>query len=220
MLDAVRRNFGLKVLSLLLAIVGWAYFRFANNPLIAARFDQQLSVPVAVVNLQPGYVARYPDKSVVVTVAPKRGEAPVKPEEIRAVLDLSNRTAGVYNVPVQVVAPNIAIQSRSPASQTITIDRIDQKEFPVAVHYTGQPNGAVSRIAVSPQSIQIHGPTGAISQIAAVRVDVPMNVSPAFFDEMIRPVAVDSQGDEVADIQVVPNLVRVQAQFVPSGPRK
>ncbi len=114
MVAAIRRNFGLKVLSVALAILGWAYFRYASNPAFTARFDQQLSVPIAAVNVPPGYIARFPDKVAVVTVDPQRGQPPIKPDEIKAVLDLSNRSAGVYNVPVQLVAPNLAVQSLQP----------------------------------------------------------------------------------------------------------
>jgi YbbR domain-containing protein len=219
--SAIRHNFGLKVLSLVLAIVGWAYFRFATNPLITARFDQQLSVPIAAVNLAPGYIARYPDKNAVITITPKRGEAPIKPEEIKAVLDLANHTAGVYNVPVQLVAPNISVQSRSPASETLTIERIAQQSYPIAVNYSGQPATVVSKVAVQPQSVMIHGPSGELSEIAAVRVDLPLGGTQLNFDQMIRPIAVNAHGDEIADVQIVPNLIRVRAQLLPAaGTRK
>jgi YbbR domain-containing protein len=221
MITAVRRNFGLKLLSLFLAILGWAYFRYANNPVITARFDQQLSVPITATNLAPGYIARFPDRGAIVTIVPKRGEAPIKAEEIKAVLDLSNRAAGVYNVPVQLVAPSVAVQSLSPASVTLTIEKIDEKTFPVAMHYATQANVVVSHFTVTPESVVVRGPTDELSQVATVRVDLPLTTAQPSLDEMIRPLAVNSAGEEIGDVQVVPNLVRVQAQFLPAkGPTK
>lgn len=35
-MQIIRKNFGLKLLSVAIAIVGWAYIRFAGNPAIAA----------------------------------------------------------------------------------------------------------------------------------------------------------------------------------------
>jgi hypothetical protein len=35
-MQIIRKNFGLKLLSFTIAIVGWAYIRFAGNPAIAA----------------------------------------------------------------------------------------------------------------------------------------------------------------------------------------
>ncbi len=213
---SIRRNFGLKALSLFLAIVGWAYFRFATNPLITARFDQQLSVPITAVNLQPGYIARFSEKTADVTIEPKRGEAPIRPDEVKAVLDLGKFSSGVYNVPVQLVAPNVVVQNLRPGSVTLTIEKIDQKTFPVAMYYGGQSNVVVSRSTVTPSSVIVRGPTSELSQVATVRIDMPLNPAQTTLDEMIRPVAVNSSGDEIRDVQVVPNLVRVQARFLPA----
>ena len=66
----IEKNFSLKLLALGLAIVGWAYFRFANGPnALSAPPDQQLSIPIAAVNLPLGYVAHFADHQAVVTIA-------------------------------------------------------------------------------------------------------------------------------------------------------
>jgi hypothetical protein len=36
--EIIRKNFGLKLLAVILAIIGWAYFRFAANPAFIAHF--------------------------------------------------------------------------------------------------------------------------------------------------------------------------------------
>ncbi|MDE2482398.1 MAG: hypothetical protein KGN02_09440 [bacterium] len=215
-MQIIRKNFGLKVLSLVLAITGWAYFRFASNPVIAARFDQQLSVPIVAANLPVGYVAHFTDKEAVVTIASKRNQPPIKPDELKAVLDLSNKTAGVYNVPVQLVAPEIAVQSLSPASVSLTIEHIDARAFPLALHYAGQQQKqiVVASATLNPTGVTVHGPTSLLSQVAAVRVDVPIPTAPTAYDSMVRPVPVDSLGQEIVGLEVAPDLVRVQAQFV------
>lgn len=220
MVAAIRRNFALKMLSLFLAVVGWAYFRFSTNAALGAPFDQQLSVPITAANLTSGYIARFTDKVAQVTIEPKRGEPPVKPDEIKAVLDLSNRGPGVYNVPVQLVSPNVVVQSQNPSTVTLTIEKIDQKQFPVAMHYGGQANVVVSNFTVTPTSVTVSGPTSELAQVATVRVDMPLNSNQTSLNEMIRPIAVNSSGDEIRDVQVLPNLVRVQAQFLPATKEK
>ena len=42
MLQALRRNFGLKLFAFALALGGWAYFRFLAGPSITTPFDQRL----------------------------------------------------------------------------------------------------------------------------------------------------------------------------------
>lgn len=218
MVAAIRHNAALKLLALALAIVGWAYFRFANNPFVSAKFTQQFTVPIAAINVQNGYIAKFTDMVASVTVEPKRGDPPVKPDQIKAVLDLTNRGAGVYNVPVQLVAPSIVIQSLSPASITLSIEKIEAKQFPVGIHYAGQPSVVVSNSKVTPTAIEVRGPSSDLAQVASVRVEMPLDTSKAVFDRMIRPVAINSAGQELSNVQLTlnPNLVRVQAQFLPA----
>lgn len=220
MVAAIRRNFGLKLLALFLAILGWAYFRYSSNGAFGAGFDQQLSVPITAVNLPSGYIARFTDKSAAVTIAPKPGEPPVKADEIKAVLDLSNRAPGVYNVPLQLVSPNVVVQSQNPSTVTLTVEKIDEKTFPVAMHYGGQANVVVTHFTLTPSSVSVSGPSSDLANVATVRVDMPLTSSQTSLNEMIRPVAVNSSGEEIGDVQVVPNLVRVQAQFAPATKEK
>jgi len=217
MVAAVRRNFGIKLLSLALAIVGWAYFRFATNPIGGARFDQQISVPVTAVNVPQGYIAELPLKNIAVSVSPRRGEPAVKPEEVRAVVDLANRGAGVYSVPVQLVAPNVTVQSRTPASLAVAVERLGTQNVPIAVHYIAQDGAIPAHVSLVPASAQVHGTLSDLSRIASVRVDVPLSGSPGMMDQMIRTVPVDARGEEIAGVQVTPNLVRVRAQMLPAG---
>ncbi|MEO6835915.1 MAG: CdaR family protein [Candidatus Tumulicola sp.] len=215
-MQIIRRNFALKLLALCLAIVGWAYFRFATNPIVAAaRFAQQISVPIAAANLPVGYVARFTDREAVVTVEGRRGYPAIKPDEIKAVLDLSGKTAGVYNVPVALVAPAIAVQSLSPASVSLTIEKIDNRSFPLSLHYVGGESGGivVAGTQLRPATATVQGPTTLLTQVAAVHLDVAMPSEPKALDEMVRPVAVNSMGNEVAGLEVAPDLVRVQIQF-------
>lgn len=214
MLQIIRHNFALKALSVLLALIGWSYFRLAGNPLVTT-FEEHLTVPITAVNLPAGLIATYSDKAATVAILPKAGEAPIKQSEIKAVLDLSNRAAGVYNVPVQLVAPNVVVQSLSPASVSLTIAKMDQKTFPLAVHYGGQGDVVVSHFTLTPASAVVRGPTDALSQVATVRVDIQLASGKAKLDAMIRPAAVNSAGQEISNVQVVPNLVRVQATFLP-----
>jgi YbbR domain-containing protein len=212
----IRKNFGLKLLALGLAIVGWAYFRLASNSAVATSESQQLAIPIAAVNLTLGYVAHFVDHEAVVMVSTKRGDPAVKPDEIKAVLDLSNKGAGVYNVPVQLVAPDLAVESLSPASVTLTIEKIEQRSFPITVHYVGSaPNGiVVSAAQIRPVSATVRAATSLLASISAVHADITLPNQPKAVDEMVRPVPVDASGAELSDLAVAPNLVRVEVNFV------
>jgi YbbR domain-containing protein len=215
-LQIVRKNLGLKALALALAIVGWAYLRFAGNPLIATPQFQQLTVPISVANLPFGYVAQFADNEATITIATKRGDPAINPEDVKAVLDLANKGAGVFNVPVQLVAPDLVVQSLNPATVTLTVERIEQRSYPISAYYVGgHPSDiVVSRIRVLPASALVRAPNSVLAKVAAVNADVVLPNEPKSLDEMVRPVAVDASGAEVAGLTVTPNLVRVQGRFV------
>jgi hypothetical protein len=212
----IRKNFGLKVLALALAIVGWAYFRFAANPVFAARFNQQISVPIVAANLNPGYVAHFADKEAVVSIVTQRGDPPVKPDQVKAVLDLNGKGPGIYNVPVLLISPTVEVQSLSPASVSLTVERLEQRGYPLAVHYVGQTQAqiVVASAQTTPTTVVVRGPSGLLAQVTNVRLDIPFASTPVAFDAMVRAVPVDSLGEEISGLTVAPDLVRVQVRFV------
>jgi hypothetical protein len=120
-LQAVRKNFGLKVLAVAIAILAWAYVRFAGNPVLAARFDQELSVPIAIAGLPDEFTAQISEKQVLVTVASPRNGTVISPANVRAVVNAAGHPAGIYTIPIEIVAPDLEVKSARPATTTIEI---------------------------------------------------------------------------------------------------
>lgn len=220
-MELLQRNLGLKLLAVSLAIIGWAYFRFAASPILGnTPFNQQLSIPITAANLPLGYVARFNDRQAVVTVAGKRGDPAIRPDQIKAVLDLSAKGAGIYNVPVQLVAPDVVVQSLSPASVTLAIERVEQRIFPVAVHFVNAPaNVVINATTLLPSTATVSGATSQLAQVVAVHVDVMLPATAKTLDEMVRPLAVNAAGSEISGISVSPDLVRIRLGLVRSAAR-
>jgi len=58
---------------------------------------------------------------------PRNGTA-VKPDQVQAVLDVGDLVdPGFHNVPVKIVSPDVAIRSLSPASVTLSLDRLEER---------------------------------------------------------------------------------------------
>lgn len=218
MLRVLQRNFGLKVLAVAIAVTAWAYFHFSAAPSITAHFDQQLSVPIVVTGLRPGFVANYGERTAIVTVDVPRNGAPIKPDQLQAVLVLDEHLApGIINLPVKIVAPDLVIKSLSPASVTLSLDRVETRVVPVSITYSGG-NGSlvVDSSTVNPSDTTVRGIANDLAKVEAVKIDIPLGTRPGNFDAMVRPIAADSHGNEVANVQVSPNLVRARARFAPS----
>ncbi len=220
MLNLVRNNFTLKVVSVCLALAAWGYFHLAAAPGTTARFDQTLSVPIVVTGLKPGYQARYTDKVATVVIEVPRNGTAIKPDQVQAVLDVGDLVdPGFHNVPVKIVSPDVAIKSLSPASVTLGLDRLEERSVPVSFDYVGDRRGVVVESAeVNPPTTMIRGVATDLSRVTGVRVEIPIPAKPEPFDKMIRPTPIDARGTEIPGVQISPNFVRVRAHFVaPSG---
>ena len=219
MLQTIRRNLGLKLLALALAVTAWAYFHFSAAASITAHFDEQLTVPIVVTGLQPGFAAQLGARMASVTVESPRNGPPAKADQIEAVLDLAERTTpGVINVPVKIVAPDLVIKAFSPASVTLVFDRVATRSVPVAIAFTGN-SGALVVVGshVDPRTATIRGIATDVAKVTQLSVDIPLGGSkPGELDAMIRPLATDARGAAVAGIEMSPNLVRVRARFGPA----
>jgi hypothetical protein len=217
-LTAIKRNFGLKVLALALAVTAWAYFHFSAASSITAHFDQQLSVPIVVSGLRPGLVANYDERIANVTVEVPRNGPPIQTDQVQAVLDLNDRPdPGIMNLPVKIVAPDLVIKSLSPASVTLSVDRLETRTIPVSISYSGG-NGSlvVDSSTVNPSVTTVRGTANDLAKVDVVKIEIPLGTKPGNFDAMVRPVAADAHGNEVTATQVSPNLVRVRARFAAS----
>ncbi len=213
-MQIIRRNLGLKLLSVALAVIGWAYVRFAGNSALSSHFTQQLSIPIATVGVPVGEIPEFAEREAVVTIATKPGSPAVKPDEIKAIVDLSGKGPGVYTLPVQIVGPPVEVQSLSPASVTITVEQLITRMMPVAVHYVGTPQRGVVVLSAStvPAEVTVRGPAQRVAAIASVRVDVPVPSQPGAYDAMVRPASVDARGRAIPNLQVSPDLVRVRVR--------
>ena len=217
MLERLTNNLGLKLISLALAASAWAYLRFAPNPIVAAHFVQQLSVPITTTGLAPGTFARFTEKQAVMGVDVPRNGPAVRPDDVRAVLDLAGRGTGVYNVPIEVIAPKLELRSLSPASVTLAIENVESRNFPVTVRYVGGSRSVVvDQQTIEPATVALRAPSGDLSRVVFVRIDLPMPATPDTFDSMLRPVAMGEGGVELGGLDVSPNLVRVRATFRPT----
>jgi len=217
-LDRLRNNLGLKAISLAIAIAAWAYLRFAPNPIVAAHFVQQLSVPITTTGLRPDQVARYTEKQAVIEVGVPRTGPAIRPDDLRAVLDLEGHGPGVFNVPIKVIAPKLEVKSLTPAS----ITNIEERSLPVVAHYIGDLHRGVvvSTIKVDPATAILRAPSSDLAKVSGVRVNVTLPSSASSFDGMVKPIAIDARGAELTGIAIAPNLLRVRAEFAAAQTEK
>ncbi len=209
-LEAIKRNTGLKVFSLILAIVLWAFIQLNLNSEIG--YDV-FEVPITItgeadINSE-GYVISAVPKNFKtnLTISAKRSYlSTFDPATLSAYVDVSTAKAvGDHSFPVLIRFEdgNIAVASKSPSTVSLYVDRIITTQKPIKLSYDGSlhPDYYIDKenIIISPENATIKVPELVAPKISEVVVHLDMtNVKSEIHNEF-PGVAVDNRGEEVTD---------------------
>jgi len=179
-----RRNWGLKLISLLFAVLLWNYVIVEVNPRRTVSynnivmeqphgFPQLKSTGLTVEGDLSGYL-----KNVSVSIELPRNEVQLlKQSDIRVWIDLSGITQeGKQNVKVTAESPRGTIKGITPETISVTVEKIAKRDVPVSFETTGElPAGYWAGIAqVTPSLLQISGAVSDVEKVdkAVVRVSL------------------------------------------------
>ena len=154
--------------------------RFAANPAIAAHFDQTVAVRIVTTGLPPDEIARYSDRQAIVTIEASRDSTtPVRPEDLRAVLNLTGRGPGVYAIPLTIVGLRLEVKSIVPNAETLEIERVAGRTRQSVCTMSGDAHGLVAtKVGVNPQSATVRGASDDLSKVATVRAVLAFPAQP------------------------------------------
>ncbi|MFZ5774957.1 MAG: YbbR-like domain-containing protein [Thermodesulfobacteriota bacterium] len=192
------RNWGLKLVSLLLAVLLW-YFVAGED-----KVDTNILIPVEIVNLpQELIVANQFKKELEVTVSGPRGLiSGLGRQHVARTINLSKATPGtmvVSNDPETINFPRgIKVLRIQPSHLTLAIDQLVEKNLPVEVRTEGAPamGFELTSIAIEPHVIRVAGPRTPLAQVESLRtapitlsglktpvtLQVPLELTPEMLD--------------------------------------
>lgn len=170
-----RRDFGLRAISLLLAIGLWAFVNAGQRGALVT-----LRVPVGYRLLPAGMVIlnQHPDFVEIEVRGPRTLLSLLDPDRLTLRLDLQGVGVGqavfkigpdMFNVPRQTDVTRV-----SPSQIVLDIDRISQHEVPVYVNIRGKPAAGyhITSVAVKPAKVELRGPSRYVAQIDRVKTAV------------------------------------------------
>jgi YbbR domain-containing protein len=208
---AIFHNWPLKVAAIVLATLLYAGF-------VASQDSNVYPGPVAVtpVNQPPGTVItnQLRDVDQIQYIAPA-DLGRLRAEDFRATVDLGNVRADGTPVSVRVdvtpIDPRVTILSIRPPSVAVVLDQKVTKPVSVRVIQSTPPEGLeVGETVVTPQEVEVSGPSSAVNRVVEARVSVTIDGSAVNVDRDVTPTAVDDKGEVVAGVELEPALVHVQ----------
>lgn len=172
MLKVLRRNLGVKVASLLFAILFWLFVlnQGTTDNLIP---EQQLTIPLVVSGLNQNMVVMTQLPVVRVRVQGINPSANIK--DIYAEVDLSAGVPGENTYVIKVnTPPGTNVVDWQPASVKLTLDTVQEKTVPVQAIVSGTPANdyQVGSIVIKPSAVNVRGPSSKLGEIDKVVVEI------------------------------------------------
>ena len=172
------QNFGLKVISLLLAFLVWV--------LIAGQQTVQrtVTIPVEFANMPPHLeIAGDYQKQVDVGIRSQRSTAAIDERQLAAVINLGDATPGTRVVPlsernIKNRPFGVEMISVNPARIRLQIERTGRRTVKVEPKIVGQPRPGyeITEIKVTPPEIMITGPESGLQKVSTVQSE-PIKVN-------------------------------------------
>ncbi len=213
LLDWLRQEPALKLISLLIAIALWAWRSSEANPDEERKFP---NLPVTVVNLPRDLtVVNEPPTVSVALYGPRRTLVSLQQRgEVQPSVDLAGIDAPTWrSIEVEVDVPdNVEVRSVDPDRWEVEIDRYQTgaKSIRPDLGDSSPPAGYLSEPPrLSTETAHVRGARKRVNRVAFVAAPISLAGRTDSFTETVRLRPVDSAGQLVSGIEVTPKDVEV-----------
>lgn len=215
-------NMGLKILSILIAVILWLVVVNYDNPEITKTFN----IPVTVTNdrilEERGKVYEVVGQSNTATIYVKgkrryldnlTGSDFIATADLSQIVDL-NEDGNEKWVPINVSArryeKELAITQKS-VNMRITLEDLSTEQFYISCDTSGTPaeGYAIGEVEVSPNLIKISGPRSVVSKISRVAAVVNVDGLTENITDSVVPVLYDEEGKALGSSQLRMNQDKV-----------
>jgi YbbR domain-containing protein len=202
-------------LSFVLSVALWLYITEKQDPGLAQDFPQAL--PIETLNVGTGLSVKTNVTSVRVRYRADTPGVFVTSVNFHPIISLLGMKAGrPRQVTVQVIPdPGLHVVRVTPASVTVTIDRIETRTIQTAaVLVKGPPTGySVGKIVLNPSTIRVKGAHTVVSLISGASVPINLANVTTTLETSYTPVLLDGQGAPLkndSQLQVYPPQIQVR----------
>ncbi|MDQ7092653.1 CdaR family protein [Desulfosporosinus sp. PR] len=173
MVEILRRNLGVKLLSFLFAILFWVFVMNQGTTSDKLIPDQTLTVPLVVSNLPQNMIVMSQLPLVSVRFQGINPSANIK--DIYAQIDLTGGTAGEHSYKINVNAPTgTNVVDVQPASVKLVLDSVQEKTVAVQAVVMGNPADGfqAGTPIVKPSAVNVRGPSTIVGGLDKVVAEV------------------------------------------------
>lgn len=191
MKKGLMNNWGLKILSFLLAVMLWLIVVNIDDPVTTQTFN---NIPVAVTNAEvlaatnQTYQIEDGTQNVSVTVRAKRSVLnKIKADNIKATADMKELTLQTQiPISVEIAGVNYESVEVSPRNLQVKLEDEETKKFPIVPKTTGtvRDGYVLGSVTAVPEQVSIRGPKSVVETIS--KVEAKVNVSGLSQDMLMK----------------------------------
>lgn len=214
-------NVGIKVFSIVFAIIFWIYVMDQVNPVITKRVE---NVPITFTNVETvkndGFVvADNESRFVDVIISGRRSEViRVNSGDVVLTADLLGYNKGINNIPIdkRVSNANVEIEEMSRNSIKVELDVLVERSKDVEVSQLGSLPASfyMKNLEVNPDEVIVYGPENNVNNVNKLVGTITLDNITSSVNKDIPIMAVDSNGGEVQGVQLNGNYVNVKFEVV------
>jgi len=221
-LNILKSNLKLKLLSFLSALFLWVYVYYKEVPSLELTSIAEFIVPIEFRGLQANYeVISNTDKVVVKIQGNRNLLLKISPSEghIKAWVDLKDKVAGFYpQLPVKVTSIGKVV-SIYPPDIGVTLENLKEKVLPVKYLLTGNllADYSIKSITIKPPTVKVKARSSLIDKIS--KVEIELNTSKLMYggEQIAIPYAKTKAEEKIENkVEIIPSQVAVVIDIIPN----
>ena len=211
------RDYTIKILSLIFAVLLWFYVITEQNPVV----PKDITIPVKLINVESlnrnNLVVLTDEGGYYITLKLKGKKElldTVNQNTVNAYADISDYTmVGENTVPVTVsgIPEGISFTSKAEHKIKVSLDKKLVVQRPVSISITGNPKGGLASLdaLLTPTEVILTGAESIINTIKTIKVDLDIAGVEENVDERLPVRLLDANGEDVHGIQLNTDYVNV-----------
>lgn len=202
------KDIKIKLLCFFAATCLWSYVALSQNSI--GKFPSQVSVKT--LNLSSNLVSVSDVRNVTIEISAKPSSwEKLSTGSFSASIDLAGLDEGIHKVPVKVssLISDVSVLSIEPGTITVVIEKTSSRQITLTQRIQGQASeGIVAKeVNFSPPQIEILGAKSILDSIKEAYGVVNLNSESESFQQKAKIVILNERGEELHDLQIVPNQV-------------
>lgn len=224
LLNLVTNNIGLKLISILLAVILWLVVVNVDNPQTTVSFTSTATIMNEGIITDNGKVYEILDESDAIrfsVTGPRSIVEGLSASDFSVVADMNKIDLDLGLVPVEVVAERYTSKLSVSIKTTnvhVSIENVDTQQFAISATASGEPRTgyALGEVSCDPATITITGPGSVLERIDRVVANVEIGGFYATRAQTVLPKLYDKNGRRIvsSNVTLEPGTVQVIAKIL------